>query len=197
MTKLYDDDLGLANDFNVGGVVDGFYIVVQESTGTSPTFYKTTVTTSATTIVNQLQITNFASNDVRWILPIPSTTRFLAMPEFNDLSTSRNNMVLLETNPTVSVVSPIDIGHNSFARVFAVHIGGTTIVANGRDTVEFFDYTNTSTNAIVDSITTLTADAYGLCPMPAETFYFLGTNSIEKRNRSDNTILETLALAAT
>ena len=196
-SNVYEDDLSQSRDFRIGNVVDGFYILSQESTSTTPIFFKTTVTTTATTIVNQLQLSNFASNDVQWILAIPSTTRFLAVPENNDTTTTRNNMVLLETNPTISVVSTINIGHNSFSREFAEHIGGTTIVANGRDTVEFFDYTNISSNAIVDSITTLTSDAFGFCPMPGETFYFLGTNRIEKRNRSNNSILESQLLAST
>ena len=106
-------------------------------------------------------------------------------------------MVLLETNPAISEVSAINVGHTSFFRAFAEHIGGTTLVASGRDTVQFFDYSNISTYAVVDSITNLASLAYGYCAMPTETFYFLGTNDIEKRNRSDNLILETLALPFT
>ena len=99
----------------------------------------------------------------------------------------------MESNPTLSVESPIDIGIASFDRIFAVIVEGTTHVISGRYSVQFWDYTNVSSNAIVDSFTPATT-TYSFCSMPGETFYFLGTDDIEKRSKSGNTILDNLDL---
>ena len=135
ITELYEDLISAPNDYKTANIVDGFYITVDETTGGSPTFTKIAVTVSSATMSNQLQITNFARKYAYWLLPVPSSTRFIAIAASNDTIISYKNIVILETNPTLSLVSTIDVGNSSFFREFAEIMGGTTLVANGRDSI--------------------------------------------------------------
>ena len=176
VSLLYSENIG-SDNFSTATIVDGFYILVDDNSMGVPTFSKTTVTLSSTTVNSQHQASGFAAEFIRWIVTIPSSTRFLAIPQDNDTNVSRSNVLLLETSPTITVESPIDVGNSSFARRFAEVVEGTTLLISGRSTVEFYDYTNVSTNAIVDSFSP-GGSTYGFNGMFGEPFYFIGVQSI-------------------
>ena len=102
-------------------------------------------------------------------------------------------MVLMESNPDLDYVAEIDIGHGTMLRDFFIFIPGTTIVMYGSATIEFTDYSNTSSYAVL-SVLNPVSDTYSCNWMEGENYYFMAANDLERRNKSDNSLLESLSL---